>query len=350
MQVKVALMSTPVSTLPATPVRRSVSELIPELEYVTINEGALTELAGDVASETFELPAWRAPVFPDENNSGVTDQDVLDFLFIGNAINFQFRDYETGEKFAAEYNGVEWNGAFGMWACLKREFEENPALLTGEALADLSRADMGRIFQSSNGVEIPMFDERHRILTDVGNRLSQEYQGTFSNLVESAKPKLFADGDGIVDKLTSDFPSYNDSAVVELSNGEPLEVLFWKRAQLAPGMAYGRFQDSSSFELRDPESFTVFVDYNLPNVLRGFDILEYSSRLADRIDTRTMLEPRSREEVELRAATVHAADQLMAKVNSKRDTAIYSPHMDYKLFSLRDEVSTPVHLTKTTAY
>lgn len=343
-------MSTPVSTLPTTPVRRSVSQLIPELEYVTINETALKELADDLSADAFDLPAWQAPVFPDASNPAVSEQDVIDFLFVGNAINFQFRDYESGQKFAAEYDGVEWKGAFGMWACLKREFEENPAILTGEALADLSREDMHRLFESSNGIAMPMIDERHQILTSVGERLSQQYQGHFSTLVDSATPRLFADGEGIVDKLTSDFPSYRDSAVVELSNQTSHEVIFWKRAQLAPGMVYGRFQESSAFELKNPESFTVFVDYNLPNVLRGFDVIELSSELAERIDTRELIPSGSREEVELRAATVHAADLLIEAVNSHREDPIHAPHMDYKLFSLRDEVSSPVHLTETTAY
>jgi hypothetical protein len=310
----------------------------------------IEDLAKKIADEEFPLPEWRAPVFPDKEEPEVTNHDVINFLFVGNAINFQFRDYETGEKFTAEYDGTEWSGAFGMWACLKREFEENPAILTGEALAGLSREDVDRLFASSNGIEMPMLGERHQILKDVGRRLSKCYQGKFSNLVETAEPKLVADGDGIVDRLTSEFPSFRDSAVVELSNHKHLEVMFWKRAQLAPGMAYGRFQGSSAFDLRDPGAFTVFVDYNLPNVLRGFDILEYSDELANRINNRQMLKSGSREEVEIRAATIHVADRLIEEVNTERNIPIYGPHMDYKLFTMRDDISTPVHLTRTTAY
>lgn len=350
MGTKENLMSTPDTSFPATPVRRSVSELIPQLQYLTINAREISTLAVELAEEEFPLPAWRAPVFPNENDTGVTTEDVINFLFLGNTINFQFRDYSTGEKFAAEYAGTEWRGAFGMWACLKREFEENPAILAGETLATLSRSDVERLFASSNDIPIPMIEERVETLNNVGRRLEDQYQGEFANLIKQSKPKLFADGDGIVDHLVSKFPSFRDSALIEMANGEHFEISFWKRAQLAPGMAYGRFHDSMAFKLKDPEAFTVFVDYNLPNVLRGYNILEYSEQLAKLVDNRKMVQAGSRQEVELRAATIHAADRLIEEINTRRETPIFAPHMDYKLFTMRDNISTPVHLTQTTAY
>ncbi|MFB6187508.1 MAG: hypothetical protein ABEI86_11670, partial [Halobacteriaceae archaeon] len=66
-------MSTPLSTLPVTPVRRSVSELIPELEHLTINNQMIEDLAKKIADEEFPLPEWRAPVFPDKEEPEVTN-------------------------------------------------------------------------------------------------------------------------------------------------------------------------------------------------------------------------------------------------------------------------------------
>jgi hypothetical protein len=343
------MQSLPASSLPTTPVRRSISALLPELDHLQIREGDLHALTTQLAEEEFPLPEWRAPVFPDETAPNVSNDDVLDFLFVGNTINFQFRDYETGEKFAAEYAGTEWEGAFGMWGCLKREFDENPSILAGNTLSSLSKGDVERLFAPSNGIEMPMLNERHEILTQVGERLVADYEGRFSNLIDTARPRLFADGEGLVDQLVTDFP-FRDSSTVTLSGGRSHEIHFWKRAQLAPGMAYGRFHDSDAFRLEDPLDFTIFVDYNLPNVLRGLGILEYSDHLAGLIDSRTMLDAGRREEVEIRAATVAVADALLERLNERRDSPIYAPHLDYKLFSMRDEVSTPIHMTRTTAY
>lgn len=344
-------MSTPhEQTLPETPVRRSVEALVPELQLVDVDEEAIKKLAEDFASEEFPLPEWRAPVFLEAETAGTTAADVIDFLFLGNSINFQFRDFKSGEKFTASYAGTEWAGAFAMWACLKREYDENPAILDGATLANLSLSDVETLFEPADGTEIPMLEERHDILTQIGKRLEDRYQGRFSNLVEIAAPRLYADDDGIVDRLISHFPSFRDSSVVTLDNGTSLEVTFWKRAQLAAGMAYGRFQNTDDFQIEDPECFTLFVDYNIPNVLRGLDVLEYSSHLANLVDSRTMIEAGSREEVELRAAAVYAADELTEQLLDRRKRPVYAPHIDYKLFNMRDEVSTPVHITRTTAY
>ena len=346
---EIIMHSLPSSSLPTTPVRESISALIPELEHLRIREDNLNTLVADLASEEFLLPDWREPVFPDETVPTTSREDVLDFLFVGNTINFQFRDYKTGEKFAAEYDGIEWNGAFGMWACLKRKFDKDPSILAGDTLSSLSQTDVERLFSSSNDIEIPMLDERHEILTQVGDRLVADYEGRFTNLIETARPRLFADGEGIVERLVDDFP-FRDSSTVTLPGNQSHEVHFWKRAQLALGMAYGRFQDTETFRLEDPLDFTIFVDYNLPNVLRGLGILEYSDRLAQLVDSRTIMEAGQREEVEIRAATVAVADILLERLNERRASPIYAPHLDYKLFSMRDEVSTPVHLTRTTAY
>jgi len=344
-------MSTPCErTLPTTPVRDAVCSLIPELQYLSVDTRAIDALAADLSGETFPLPEWRAPVFPDVETGTVSQQDLVDFLFVGNAINFQFRHFESGEKFTTTYDGDEWSGAFGMWACLKREFDDNPAILRGETLAELSLEEVDALFESVDSRSMPMIRERHEILTQIGERLEAGYQGRFANLVERAEPRLFAQGEGIIEHLVESFPSFQDQGHVALRDGTPLTIPFWKRAQLAAGMAYGSFQREGYFHLEDPGSFTIFVDYNLPNVLRGLDVLEFSPHLAELVDSRTAIEQGSREEVELRAATVYAADELMKRIQNDSGSPIYGPQMDYKLFSLRDCTDAPVHLTKTTAY
>lgn len=338
------------SSLQSTPVRESVAKVIPELKHVKINTVTLKRVAERLSREEFRLPEWRATVFPDETTAGVTAEDVVEFLFVGNTINFQFRHYGSGAKFTAEYGGTEWTGAFGMWACLKRRFDQDKNILHGNVLADLSSDDVRGLFDPAVGMHIPMIDERHKILTSVGRTLKKEYAGQFRNLLATADNRLYAGGDGIVDKLVSEFESFRDADTIQCSDGTTQEVVFWKRAQLAAGMAYGRFQDCDVFEIADPGRFTVFPDYNLPNILRGLDIFSYTAQLADEIGERQTLDAGGRKEVELRAATIAATDALLELINTKRDIPIAAPRLDYKLFSMRDQVSTPIHLTRTTAY
>lgn len=350
MGVQVAVMGGERPSLPATPVRDSVYAVIPHLTHLTVQRAAIETLASELATEEFPLPAWRAPVFPDETAPGVSVADVLGFLFVGNTINFQFREYETGDDFAASYNGTEWTGAFGMWACLKREFDENPAIITGDGLAGLSETDVQRLFASSNGVEMPLRDARHRILTQVSDTLVEHYDGEASEMVDAANSSCVANGTGLVERIVAEFPSFEDTASLSLPDQRSVKVRFWKRAQLAAAMMYGRFHDSDVSPVTDIEALTVFADYHLPNILREFGVLAYSESLAEQIDAGVLLAAGSRKEAELRAATIYASDVLIEAINRRRDSPIYAPRLDYKLFSLRDDVLTPVHLTRTTAY
>ena len=336
-------------SLPSTPVRESVRRAATELQHVTLNSDAINRVATEWMTDEFELPRWDAPVFPDESVPGTTVEDVVDFLFVGNAVNFAFRDFETGEKFTAEYDGIEWDGAFGMWACFKRAYERGDPILSGEYLSKLTRDDIERLFEPADGRQIPMLNKRHQILQSVGGRLATSYNGHFHNLVQHAPPQLFDDGKGIVDRLVANFPSFKDTHTLNTSAG-PQRVHFHKRAQLAPAMAYGRFHGTPHFPLQEPEEFTIFADYNLPNVFRSLGILEYDDDLIELIDSGTILEGGSQKEVELRVATVAAADHLMTEINAKREVPVHAPHLDYKLFSIRDTVETPVHKARTSDY
>lgn len=332
-----------------TPVRRTVSEAADHLQYVSINQDRIRSVGDNWADDEFELPEWRLPVFIDESDGGTTANDVIDFLFIGNSINFAFRDFNTGEKFKTSYNGVEWGGAMGMWACLKRAFEGGAPILSGEYLSSLSLQETRTLFSAKNGAEMPMLKERYKILTSIGDTLVTEYDGRFHRFVDDCEPRLYADGNGIVERLVSDFPSFDDTHEFVLPDRE-IAVHFYKRAQLAPAMAYGRFQTQDSFPIQDPAAFTVFADYNLPNILRHLDILAYEDTLGSLIDEGELLEAGSRKEVEIRCATIYAADLLLEELNDRRQSAVYGPHLDYKLFSEREGVDTPVHRAKSTHY
>ncbi len=58
------------------------------------------------------------------------------------------------------------------------------------------------------------------------------------------------------------------------------------------------------------QRLTAFADYKLPQVLRELGIISYDRRLASRIDAMESLRAGCEEEVEIRAMTVWAAEQL----------------------------------------
>ena len=78
--------------------------------------------------------------------------------------------------------------------------------------------------------------------------------------------------------------------------------------QLATVMLYEAFEGRGLGDLHRTEELTVFVDYKLPQVLRRLGVLRYAPHLADQIDRLEPLEADSREEIEIRAATVWAGE------------------------------------------
>ena len=167
-----------------------------------------------------------------------------------------------------------------------------------------------------------MLQERLDILHEVGRVLVAQFDGSFINLIRAAEN----DAVGLVRLLVTRFPSFKDVATLARHT-----VAFYKRAQLAAAMVYEALGGKGLGDLRRTEELTVFADYKLPQVLRRLSILRYAPHLAKRIDRLEPLEAGSREEVEIRAATVWAGE-LMRRAFVARFPKVSALHIDYWLW------------------
>ena len=313
-----------------------------ESRNVRINYDKVREVSQRYSKEDLQLPAWDAPVFPEKLND-----ETIDFILLGNSINFAFNDFKTGEKYIHEYKGVPFKGAYGMWAALKGALDEGLPILDADYLENLSGPETKKIFDGAN--RIPMLNERVGILNEVGRVLNNKYEGHFYNLVERADERLFNDGKGLVELLVEDFPSFRDDAIY---HGK--RISFAKRAQLGSAMVYEKFLPGGSrlFDEKDVERLTVFADYELPKALRSMGIFEYDAPLADRIDNEKLIGAGSNEEVELRACTIAVADEIVKEINDiKGSNAVNALHIDYRLWlDGRNYKDAKAHMAITTAY
>jgi Potential Queuosine, Q, salvage protein family len=85
---------------------------------------------------------------------------------------------------------------------------------------------------------------------------------------------------------------------------------FFKRAQIAPN----DLALAGVAEFDDLDRLTIFADNVVPHVLRVDGALRYAPELAARIDAGELLEAGSPEEMEIRAAAVHAGERLAARL------------------------------------
>lgn len=304
-----------------------------------VSESDVLRVAKSLATEEFSVPSWQEPVFPE------SDADFFDFIAVGNCINFAFTNFETGKSFAVEYRDSRWRGAFGMWACLWRALENGFAITSGEFLSTLTLPKCQELFEGDP--PIPMMEQRCAILKEVGNVLCSCYEGRFKNLLTSCGSKAFG-SHGLVTQLLERFPSFRDESRHQ-KTGTVLR--FEKRAQLLAMMYQGRALASNVLRpLSDSQDLGPIADYSVPRALYAQGILKYSSELEHRIMTRSEVPKDSVEEQEIRAQAANAQIKLLDEINTRTERSITFLELDYKLWMLGRSVTTPHHLTRTTAY
>ena len=278
----------------------SIKFLTENPKHVKVNQEALANLIESFRGEFFFLLPWD---FPEYIGDAPTD-DVIDYFMIGNSINFAFQDFQGRGRFitADKNNGKAFVGSGGMWFALKRAYEEGVPILDGLYLANVDKEELQEIFQGN--FEIPMIDERLKIFKEIGSVLNQKYKGYFHNLVKQSD-LLFDNGNGLVERLVRDFPSFDDSW-----KWKKQKAVFNKRAQLAFAMLYGRFQKTDVCRFKDIDKLTVFADYVVPTGYRNLKVFEYSDFLAKKIDERRVIGAGTLAELEMRAQTISVSNQI----------------------------------------
>lgn len=322
------------------PVLDSVIPVIEKSRDVRTEEDKIIEHAGWMAYEELPIPEFVLPF-----GIGSDPQQTIDFILVSTVLNFAFTDFTTQVKFQVDYAGKRWSDSDALFASMKRALDEGVPFLDGSYLSVVTRAELQHIFRGN--IEIPMLDERVEILHAVGKTLQARYQGRFYHFVQSATPRLYDGGRGLVDKLVSEFPRFND-----VSRYEGHEVKFYKLAQLGIWILYGALYRSGAFRLDDPEKLTAFADYIVPVALRVMGILRYSPTLEGAIQSGKMIPRDSPQEIEIRAHTLYATALLCEEVNKRRpaDRQVIIPQIDARLWSHYHTTFWPHHLTRTIMY
>lgn len=192
---------------------------------------------------------------------------------------------------------------------LKRVVTEDPEALSAKRLAAVTTADVQSWVAPH---ELPLIEERVAKLREVGAVLAADFDGDALNLVRAARNSAVR----LVRLVTAYFPGFRDHAVY---GGR--QVFFYKRAQIFAADVWGaygcRTSGDSPGAFPDIGSLTIFSDYRVPQLLRNMGVLRYSPALASTIDLDGELPPGSPEEVEIRACTIVAVEQLRTLINRK---------------------------------
>lgn len=318
------------------PVLDSLRPVIKNSKYVKINLEKIPEVCA-------KFDAHKTDYWMDESPYSLAhldDKAKLNFIFVFNSLNFC---YWGNPKWAIEYNGKQYDGAWGMIASLGRALAAGVPILNANYLLSLTTEKLAEIFKGNVG--IPLFTERLEILRENGRILAEKYGGQFFNVVEKAGYDALA----LLEILTTDFPSFNDYA--EYAGHK---IIFHKRAQLVVADVFRDFHGQGYGALTRIDQLTASADYKLPQILRKLGILEYAPDLAAKVDNRILISAGSQEEVEIRANMVWAVELMKGQL-LKINPQIRSIDIDSYLWLLgvnSGKLSTdkPYHLTRTIFY
>ncbi len=323
------------------PVLDSLRPVIEHSRDVQTHVHKITEVAAWMAYEDLPVPEYALPF-----GIGAHDVNVaIDFIMTSDSIDTAFTDFSTHVKFQTDYAGQHWSDSDAEFACLKRAMDNGIPVLDGKWMASVTRAELASIF--SGNIEMPMLDEKLEVLHQVGPVLLQKYNGRFSNFIHSCSPKLYDNGNGMVDRLVKEFPRFND-----VSQYDGHEIKFYKLPQLGIWMLYANLHKPYNFQIEDLSAMTAFADYIVPVALRLLGITSYSPALEHAINTYQLIPRDSTQEIEIRAHCLYATALLSEEINKIRpkDMQIIIPQVDARLWTHYHTTFWPHHLTRTIMY
>ncbi len=301
-------------------------------EDVVIDEPALFRLAERLLAAP--IPKWD---FTHHYYHGSVR--TLAYLLLVDTLNFCFFPAPLWEVIV---DGERLQGYFALTSVLKQAFVQGLPLDDFGYLARVEEETVQTLLHGAVRIgEIPLFEDRVRILRELGERMVRLYRGDPARLVVKANGSALR----LVESVVEDFPSFRDEASYA---GE--RVAFYKRAQIFAGDLFGSFQGRSFGAFRDIERLTAFADYKLPQILRAEGVLQYSEQLAHRVDNREWIEAGSSVEVEIRAATIWAVERLRGEL-SRRGRNLLAIKLDWILWNAAQRRKmAPHHRTLTIYY
>jgi hypothetical protein len=311
----------------------STLPVVEQASSVRIEPGQFPEVAEMLRASPPPTPEWRS--FPHwwSDDPAFTTTYVL----VLDALNFCF----WGEpRWTVSTDQGELNGYFALAAALRMAIERGEPLLNPDWLESVTTDILEDVLGGNN--TLPLLDERAESLREVGVSIRTRLNGDPMALIGQAN----GDAAGIAASIVRLCPSFNDVARLD---GQ--EVRLYKRAQILAADLAGALNVSAVPVITGLEKLTAFADYKVPQVLRELGLLSYAPRLRRRIDSQVEIPAGSREEVEIRAATIWAVESLRLELVNQ-GASVNASEIDWLLWNIGQSLDNPrpYHRTRTVYY
>lgn len=296
---------------------RTASEDLSAL--VQINPAKLATLKREILFDFSKPPLW------DEFNWHCTpalhgDRLTARYVFVLDALNYCF--WPESDVSGLEYEHL----ALGLRQALETKGERF------ENLGDITEARLASWLVAPH--VFPLLETRLEAIRELGRQF--ELHGDALEWIAQAQGSAKV----LVDLVATRLSKFQDEGRLDGKR-----ICFYKRAQILVADVWAAFgqKTGSAGEIGafgDMGDLTIFADYRLPQLLREVGVLQYSCELAQLVDSKTELELFSREEVAIRACTVHAVELLKQLPGDK---PLISVEIDWLLWQRGEQIKHEIH-------
>ncbi|EFC47622.1 predicted protein [Naegleria gruberi] len=335
------------SSSPISLVKTTTQHVIENATHVSLNRKALIKTCSVIAEtikqkcKTSNSTSLIESLFIEWDNDTLHYRNLNEpeltcqYILVLSSINFCFwplNDSVKDEKDEFEYGHL----ASGLRSVL----QNNPNAFSSEELKQLTSEKLTEWF---NGAKVPLLSERVRLIREVGFALEEHFDGKAFNLIKSANKSV----NKLVSLVTQHFPGFRDHCIYSKTGHQ---IHFYKRAQIFCADIYGCFKGQGIGQFDDINDLTMFADYRVPQLL---NILVYSDELKEKISNLTVLEYSSQMEVEIRAFTIQAVEEMRKVLLEEHSIKCLSIEIDWMLWQIGEanrKTIRPHHRTLSVYY
>ncbi len=263
----------------------------------------------------------------------MSTRDIINFLLIYDSIDFSFLG---NPKWTINVNGKDLDGGIALLHCIFNMFDGRDSLEVYKQLENMTLEDFKEILKGN--IDIPLLEERYKIVSSIAEIVNKKMNGSFYDYIKDMNTDQ-----EIFKTILNNFSGFEDTRTYK---GQT--VYFYKLAQLLTSDILHVIENKEQKEV-DYSNLLGCADYKIPQVMQGFGILEYDTKLSSLLETKTEIEENSEYEVEIRASMIVVINYIWEQIDKSIDRIDIN---DFIWNKGQDKTKKykPYHLTRTKSY
>ena len=187
-------------------------------------------------------------------------------------------------------------------------------------------------------VEIPLFEERFKIIKNVNKVVNETFSGDFYNAIYN-----LTNDEELFKFIIDNFEDFKD-----IRTYEGKKIYFYKLAQLLTSDILHIREKKENIKV-DYSHLVGCSDYKIPQGLRALNLVKYNEELANIVDNKIEIKENSKYEVEIRATVIYVIDEIKRLLNNKVNAIELNDYI-WLMSKNKELPKRPYHLTRTTNY